>query len=125
MNSERRMHAALLILWLSLFPGIPVSGSDRTYNADVARVVDVAVDQFSLQLEAQYADEVADAAAAELLAYAKNPQNYDLGFSQTGDSYVVVFLPRRVPPFENTVGGGGEYHIKKSDLSVIKFVGYK
>lgn len=125
MTSRRRMHAALIVLSLSVFSAIPVSGSDRTYKSDVARVVEVAFDQFSVQLEAQHADEVADAAAAGLLAYTKDPQNYDIGFSQTGDSYVVVFLQRRVPPFENVVGGGGEYHIRKSDLSVIKFVGYE
>ncbi len=62
---------------------------------------------------------------AELLEFSRNPRNYDMGVSQTDDLYIVVFLPRRVPPFENVVGGGGEYRIRKSDLSVVRSMGYK
>lgn len=41
MASRCRMHAALFVVSLSFLPAVHVSGLDRNYSSEVARVVEV------------------------------------------------------------------------------------
>lgn len=102
----------------------PALCADRTPGSGVESAVGVAREKFARRL----ADERSGRALSrdeDLLSFLMNPDNYDVGVSQTMDLYIVVFLPRRIPPFENVVGGGGVYYIRKSDLAVIRFAGYE
>ncbi|WP_132984850.1 hypothetical protein [Luteimonas terricola] len=88
-------------------------------------MIKITATRFSDHLKEYYAGEEAVPETADLLKFAKNPESYSIGVSQTSETFIVVFLRRRVLPFERVVGGGGEYHINKADLSLIKFVAYK
>lgn len=110
---------------LSLLQINSARGDDRLSTPDVAKAASVAYTRFVSELATRYSDHPILEETVELLEFSRDPHNYDMGVSQTDDLYIVVFLPRRVPPFENVVGGGGEYRIRKSDLSVVRSMGYK
>lgn len=121
--SYRAALSALLLLLLLQFNS--ARGDDRMVASDVAKAANVAYARFSNDLAERYSDHPNIEESAGLLEFSRNPRNYDMGVSQTDDLYIVVFLPRLVAPFENVAGGGIEYRIRKSDLSVVRSIGYK
>src|SRR5690606_8115140 len=126
MTSDCRTLAAMLaLLSIMLMRSEPAWSVDKTSEPSIASAVGVAYERFENELAVEYSGQVTGKEAGALSRFVGNPRNYDVGVSQTRDLYIVVFLPRRISPFENVVGGGGEYHIRKSDLKVVKFTGYK
>lgn len=88
-------------------------------SSSIIRAVQIAYADFENRLASR------DDREGELAEYILNPKNYDIGISQTRNLYIVVFLPRKLPPNEYLIGGGGQYLIRKADLTILKFIGYK
>lgn len=124
-NYRLKLSHALIAFSLVVSQCAFASDVERSYEETVSEVVRIATKKFSEHLKEYYADEEAVPETADLLEFSKGSESYSIGISQTDEMYIVVFLRRRVPPFERVVGGGGEYHFRKSDLAIIKFIGYK
>ncbi|MEN5118181.1 hypothetical protein ABE488_12725 [Luteimonas sp. TWI662] len=112
----------IVLLWAVMSCASTARSAD---GVSVAKAAAVAYARFEADFEREYSEHPISEDTIKLLAFSRNPGNYDLGVSQTDELYVVVFLSRRVPPFENVTGGGGEYWVRKSDLSVVRSIGYK
>lgn len=97
---------------------------ERRYEDTLAEVVRIAAERFFLHLKEIYRDAEEVPETIDLLEFAKNPESYSIGVSQTDTEYIVVFLRRRSAPFERVVGGGGEVHIRKAGLVVVDLVPY-
>jgi hypothetical protein len=123
-SGHRGLAVLISLLWAAMSFGSIARAADGVFVADVAKAAAVAYARFEVDLEREYSEHPISEDTVELLAFSRNPGNYDMGVSQTNELYVVVFLPRRVPPFEHVTGGGGEYWVMKSDLSVVKSIGY-
>lgn len=87
-------------------------------GADALEAASVAYADFKVRLSSR-------SDAGDLAMYLADPKNYDIGISQTDVSYIVVFIPRRTGSYKYLIGGGAQYQIRKSDLSIVKFVGGK
>lgn len=116
MSLIHKTAVAFVLFLMSVGPG---RGEDTTINSNAIRAANIAYLDFKNRLASR------DDREGELADYVLNPQNYDIGISQTKDMYLVVFLPRKVPPYEYLIGGGGQYLVKKSDFKIVKFTGYK
>lgn len=113
--------AVLSVLFLLGFQANSATAEDKSYKSNLAEAVSVAHIDFVEKLEELYSDEP-HPSAEQFTQYVRNPRSYSLGISETDDSYVVVFRLRRTPLFVNVVGGGAAYVIRKSDLSIVKFI---
>ncbi|MBB3344729.1 hypothetical protein [Luteimonas sp. RC10] len=123
--SRRREIVFIVLLWAVMSCTSIARAADNGSIVNVAKAAAIAYARFEVDLERGYSEHPISEDTIELLVFSRNPGNYDMGVSQTNELYVVVFLPRRVPPFENVTGGGGEYRIRKSDLSVMSSMGYR
>ena len=120
----RSAGAVLSGLLLLGFQPSPASGDDESYRSNLGEAVSVAHIDFVKKLEKWYAVDP-HPSAERLNDYVRNPSSYSVGISETDDSYVVVFRLKQTPLFMNVVGGGAAYVIRKSDLSIVKFIGNK
>ncbi|TDK23866.1 hypothetical protein E2F46_10085 [Luteimonas aestuarii] len=50
-----------------------------------------------------------------LARFALDIRNYDIWMSQSGSRYFIEFRLKRMEPFQNVVGGGSKYVIRKRD----------
>ncbi|UNK42109.1 hypothetical protein MNO14_14345 [Luteimonas sp. S4-F44] len=100
-------------------------GQRMIHGSDIAKAASIAYEKFKIDLASEYSGHPVVEGAEKLLEFSREPGNYDMGVSQTEEFYIVVFLPRRVPHFENVVGGGGEYRIRKTDLALVGSKGYR
>lgn len=114
-----RINSALLALALFAMLVGAARGEDSIINSDAVRAANIAYSDFERRLASR------DDREGELAEYVLDPRNYDIGVSQTRDMYVVVFLLRKAPPYEYVIGGGGHYHLRKEDFTIVNFSGYK
>ena len=114
-----KISSALFAVILLAVSAGAARGDDSRITSDAIRAANIAYIDFENRLSSR------DDREGALAAYVLNPKNYDIGISQTKETYIVVLRPRRVPPYEYLMGGGGQYFIRKSDLMIVRFVGNK
>lgn len=108
----------LVVLLLALFFWIGKAfAGEQKPSSNVVDATRVAYEDFEKRLAERTDRE------GNLAQFVLNAKNYDVGVSQTDSEFVVVFKPKQTP--RRILGGGGQYFIRKSDLSIVGFMGYK
>ena len=115
MNSSRAMSAWLFV---SVFLALALIGNVRAEDRcpPLLRAAEVARHDFSSKLKSFPAETDFD-------KYVENIDNYNVGLSDAGEAFVVVFQLKKRERGEIIKGGGATYRIRKKDLVIISFVG--
>lgn len=71
----------------------------------------------------KFSDKLAkiDKSKSDHAKYMSQSENYDVGISESRGVFIIVFLPKN----RNIIGGGAEYHVRRDDFEIVKFVGYE
>lgn len=89
--------------------------ADDRYNPAVA--VEVAAKDFQIRLNEERAPEV------EYSKFTSDVNNYSVGISFNKENFVIIFIPK-IEGFD-IEGGGAKYIVRKSDMKIVKYIGYK
>lgn len=113
-NAMRTIFFATALFAVLLAVGAPCLSKPKFASAAI-EAASIAYADFKSKLKSRTGD-------GELAAYLAEPDNYNIGISQTESVYIIVFVPRRSGSFKYLMGGGAEYQIRKSDMSIEGFV---
>lgn len=118
MNERKHLSAAFLWSLVGMLIALTSSGVVRAEDEcpPLLRAAEVARHDFSSKLKGFPTETDFD-------KFVENIDNYNIGLSDAGEAFVVVFTLKKRKKGEVIKGGGAMYRIRKKDLAIISFVG--
>lgn len=113
-SSGRVLSGAMLWIFAWLVASSDLRAGDAC--APILQAAEIARHDFALRLEKF-------PAKTDFDRFVEDIDNYDVGLSDAGDTFVVVLKLRKRERGEVIKGGGAVYKVRKKDLAIISFVG--